>query len=214
VWRPVFIAEQSRRPTGLLGRLIGHIMAMETAAVNAEALTLLDLRPSDRVLEVGSGHGRTLEGAAAALTTGSIAGVDLSEEMVRLASHRCGRLMREGKVAVTVGSSEHLPFPDQHFDKALAVHTVYFWSDPHAHLQEIRRVLRGDGRFVLVCRSKDDAKAGDFPESVYRFYTSDEMILLLEASGFPRVEVTRTVDGLVAATAYRLPHSGQVSPGA
>jgi ubiquinone/menaquinone biosynthesis C-methylase UbiE len=124
VWRPVFIAKQSRCPTGLLGRLIGHIMAAETAAVNAEALTLLDLRPSDHVLEVGSGHGRTLERAAATLTTGSITGVDLSEEMVRLAAHRCRRLIRDGKVAVTVGSSEHLPFSDQHFDKALAVHTV------------------------------------------------------------------------------------------
>jgi SAM-dependent methyltransferase len=208
VRRPVFIAKQSRCPTGLLGRLIGHIMAAETAAVNAEALTLLDLRPSDHVLEVGSGHGRTLERAAATLTTGSIAGVDLSEEMVRLAAHRCRSLIRDGKVAVTVGSSEHLPFPDQDFDRALAVHTVYFWSDPRTHLREIRRVLRNDGRFILVCHAKDDATAGDFPESVYRFYTPDEVVLLLEESGFQRIDVTRTAAGLIAATAHPLPHNG------
>lgn len=181
--------------------------------MNAEALTLLDLRPSDRVLEVGFGHGRTLERAAVALTTGSVAGVDLSEEMVRLAAHRCRHLIRDGKVAVSVGSSEHLPFPDQHFDKALAVHTIYFWSDPRAHLREIRRVLRDDGRFVLVFRPKDDAKSSAFPKSVYRFYTSDEVALLLRASGFPCVDVTRTADGLFAATARPLPHNGEVSSG-
>jgi hypothetical protein len=67
-------------------------------------------------------------------------------------------------------------------------------------------VLRDDGQFVLACHAKDEAKAGDFPESVYRFYTPDEVVLLLDESGFPRVDVVRTADGLIAATAYRLPH--------
>jgi len=35
--RPGFIARQSRCPTGLLGRLIGHIISAETASANAEA---------------------------------------------------------------------------------------------------------------------------------------------------------------------------------
>jgi cyclopropane fatty-acyl-phospholipid synthase-like methyltransferase len=76
--RPEFIARQSRCPTGLLGRLIGYIMSAETATANEEALTLLDLQPSDRLLEVGFGHGRTIERAATALATGFIAGIDLS----------------------------------------------------------------------------------------------------------------------------------------
>jgi ubiquinone/menaquinone biosynthesis C-methylase UbiE len=203
MWRPVFIAEQSRRPTGFLGRLIGYIMSAETAAVNAEALTLLDLQPSDGVLEVGSGHGRTLERAASALGSGSIAGVDVSEEMVRMATHRCRRLIGEGKVSVSVGSSDNLPFEAQHFDKALAVHTLYFWSDPGAHLREIRRVLRDDGRLVLVFRSRDDERTRNFPSTVYRFYTADEVAALLKSSGFPRVDLGRTTEGFVAASASR-----------
>ena len=59
--RPEFIARQSSCPTGFLGRLIGHIMERETAAVNDAALTLLDLEAHDRVLEVGFGHGRTID---------------------------------------------------------------------------------------------------------------------------------------------------------
>ena len=120
-------------------------MSAETATANEEALTLLDLQPSDRVLEVGFGHGRTIERAATVLATGFIAGIDLSEEMVRMAERRCRRLIRDGKVTLSVGDSDHLPFPDQHFDKALSVHTVYFWADPVAHLREIRRVLADGG---------------------------------------------------------------------
>ena len=206
--RPDFIARQSRCPTGLLGRLIGYIMSAETATANEEALTLLDLQPSDRVLEVGFGHGRTIERAATAVATGFVAGIDLSEEMVRMAKRRCRRLIRDGKVTLSVGDSDHLPFPDQHFDKALSVHTVYFWADPIAHLREIRRVLADGGRLVLGCRSKEDKMAEDFPESAYTFYTSEEVGGLLEASGFAGVDLAHAPGGLIMATACRPPLAG------
>jgi ubiquinone/menaquinone biosynthesis C-methylase UbiE len=201
--RPEFIARQSRCPTGPLGRLIGYIMSSETATANEQALTVLDLQPSDRVLEVGFGHGRTIERAATALTTGFIAGIDLSEEMVRMAERRCRRLIRHGKVALEVGDSDHLPFPDQSFDKALSVHTVYFWADPEAHLREIRRVLADGGRLVLGFHSREDKMAADFPASVYTFYAADEVGRMLEASGFERVDLAHAPGGLVIATACR-----------
>ena len=201
--RPEFIAQQSRRPTGLLGRLIGHIMSVETAPANESAVTLLDPQPSDRVLEVGFGHGRTIERVATALSTGFVAGIDLSEEMVRMAERRCRRLIRQGKATLTVGDSDHLPFPDQHFDKALSVHTIYFWADPEAHLREIHRVLAYGGRFVLGFHSKEDKMAEDFPASVYTFYTTEEVGDLLETSGFERVDVAHVPGGLITATACR-----------
>jgi len=66
--RPEFIARQSSHPTGMLGWIIGSIMSRETAALNATVLDALELRPTDRILEVGFGHGRTIERAAAIVT--------------------------------------------------------------------------------------------------------------------------------------------------
>ncbi len=203
--RPAFIARQSGCPSGLLGRLIGYIMSAETAAANAQALTVLDLQPGDRVLEIGFGHGRTIEHAAASVPLGFIAGIDRSEEMGRMAARRCRHLLRNGRVGVAVGDCGRLPFPDQRFDKALSVHTVYFWVDPIANLREIRRVMKGAGRFVLAFRSKDDKTAEEFPESVYMFYTSEEVGGLLEASGFESVDIAHGPGGLVMATACRPP---------
>jgi hypothetical protein len=68
--RPEFIARQSSRPRGLVGRLLGHVMAIETASLNSQALELLGLQPSDRLLEVGFGHGRTIRLAAAQVPQG------------------------------------------------------------------------------------------------------------------------------------------------
>ena len=50
--RPVFIARQSARPSGLLGRVIAGVMAHETLDLNVRAIRLLRLAPSDRVLEI------------------------------------------------------------------------------------------------------------------------------------------------------------------
>ncbi len=62
--RPHFIAEQSRCPSGWLGWLIGSVMARETADTNDAVLDALALTETDRVLDVGFGHGRTVERAA------------------------------------------------------------------------------------------------------------------------------------------------------
>ena len=201
--RPEFIARQSRCPTGLLGRLIGYIMSAETAAANADALTALDLQPGDRMLELGFGHGRTIEHAASSVPTAFVVGIDRSEEMAHMAVRRCRHLLRDGKVALAVGDSDSLPLPDEHFDKVLSVHTIYFWADATAHLREVRRVLRHGGRFVLGFRSKEDEMAKDFPDTVYRFYTAEEVRGLLEESGFQRVDLAQCPGGFVTATAYR-----------
>jgi len=96
--RPEFIARQSSRPRGMIGRLLGHVMAIETASLNSEALALLALQPSVRVLEVGFGHGRTIRLAAAQVPQGFVLGVDVSRDMVRMAQHRCLNLAGKGLV--------------------------------------------------------------------------------------------------------------------
>jgi hypothetical protein len=58
--RPDFIARQGAHPSGCLGAIIGRIMANETAADNAKAIALLGIRNREQVLDVGTGHGRSL----------------------------------------------------------------------------------------------------------------------------------------------------------
>jgi ubiquinone/menaquinone biosynthesis C-methylase UbiE len=200
VRRPEFIARQSRCPTGILGRLIAFIMSFETAAANEEALALLGVKPRDRVLEVGFGHGRTVERVAAMVPEGFVAGIDTSDEMLRMATRRCVRLIESGRVRLAAGDSAAIPYADDFFDKAYAIHTIYFWRDPMVHLRELRRVLRGGGRLVLGFRPKGDAGAADFPDDVYTFYAPDDVRRFLEQSGFTGVQVA-TESALALATA-------------
>jgi ubiquinone/menaquinone biosynthesis C-methylase UbiE len=135
------------RPTGLLGRLGGRIMARTNGALARSAIGLLDVQPDDRVLEVGFGPGVGIE--ALARVAGRVTGVDLSKEMVEQATARNAGAIGRGVVDLRHGSVETLPFEDNAFDAALAINSMQVWPDARAGLREIGRVLRPGGRMAL-----------------------------------------------------------------
>ena len=180
--RPEFVARQSACPSGLLGRLIGWIMAHETAGANRLALELLDLHPTDHALEVGFGHGATIARAAAAVSGGLVAGVDASAEMCRMAARRNRRAAADGRVELRQASVEALPYSDQAFQKVLTVHTLYFWPDLGTPFREMARVLKAGGRLVVVHRTDRGAER-DFRPPVYRFPEDGEVADALRDAG-------------------------------
>jgi SAM-dependent methyltransferase len=185
-----YIARQASHPRGLFGRLLAQIWVYESAAANGAALDLLEIQPTDRVLEIGFGHGRTIQRAAARAKRGFVAGIDSSELMVKVARRRNRRLLREGRVDLGRADVAKLPFPDGSFDKVFSVHTIYFWKDPSGTLEEIRRVLRTNGRLVLGFRARDDGAPADrYPPDVYTFHSRDEVRAMLEAAGYGEARV-------------------------
>lgn len=198
--RPDFIARQSGKPEGLLGRLIAFIMERETIEQNRRALAALEIADGDDVLEVGYGHGRTLEAIAGLTPSGSIAGIDHSEQMHDLASRRCDALFGSGRVNLRTGDTRCLPYPDQSFSRVLAVHVLYFWLDPVEHLREVRRVLRDGGCFVIAFRDKRDPASANFPAPLYTFFATERVRELLAEAGFRSSE---TVDESPACTIVR-----------
>lgn len=179
------------------------MMEGETAPENDAVVEALALAPTDRVLEVGFGPGRTIERVGTRVTDGIVAGIDQSPDMVALASARCREAIDAGRMRLLWGDSAMLPFPDGSFDKVYGVHALYFWRPAVAHLAELRRVLRDAGRCVLAFRPKGDAGTNDFPPEVYTFYSADEVERLLRDSGFRDVETRATARGMLLAAAYK-----------
>ena len=63
-------------------------------------------------------------------------------------------------------------------------------------------MLRAGGRLLLGFRPQEDGAAADFPETVYRFYTKDEVHGLLQAAGFSDAQL-ELAGGLAFATGHR-----------
>ena len=148
-------------PTGVLGRLGGRIMARTNQWMARRTIALLDVQPGDKVLEIGFGPGVGTQLLARAASSGWVAGVDPSQEMVEQATVRNAAGIGAGRVALRQGSVERLPFETNAFDKALAINSMQVWPDAVAGLREIRRVLRPGGRMALgFTRYSGQAKEG------------------------------------------------------
>jgi SAM-dependent methyltransferase len=193
--RPEFLARQAAHPTGLVGWIVGHIMAAETATANGTTIALADLTGGEHVLEVGCGHGRAIARIARALPTGRVVGLDPSSTMIRLATRHNRELIAQGQTRVDQGDAAALPYDDASFDRILATHTVYFWPDLAQIARELRRVLKPHGRLVLGF-GDIDAMRRKFPESVYTLRSADQIREALRGAGFADVRLeTRAGSG-------------------
>lgn len=201
--KPLAIARQSRRPSGLLGHIVGRVMARETQEANRTALAQLALKAEDQLLEVGCGHGWTLEAAAHTVTSGRVTGIDPSDVMLKIARTRNGEHIREGRVELIRGSTDNLPLPDGAFNKALTVHTIYFWLAPERDFAEILRVLVPGGYFLVGYRpGEDPGFAREYPSEVYHIRMTADVECALDHAGFVDVhtEIVPTGFGLLALT--------------
>src|SRR5262244_3967128 len=144
------LGSQFACPTGTMGRLVGRLMAFKNARMNEFAVETLDVRPDDQALEIGFGHGRAIRMITERAKVGFVAGIDLSDVMVRQAAKHNFDHIIAGRVEVCQGSVTNLPYEYGRFTKALAVNNYQFWPNPEHNLVEIRRVLR-EGGLLVIC---------------------------------------------------------------
>jgi len=99
------------------------------------------------LLDIGTGTGRMLEILADRMTRGI--GIDLSSDMLAMAR---SNIERAGltNVHVRKGDMYHLPLDDASVDIAILHQVLHYSDDPLEVIREASRVLRADGRLIIV----------------------------------------------------------------
>jgi ubiquinone/menaquinone biosynthesis C-methylase UbiE len=178
------------RPKGVLGRLGGVIMARANRDAAAQVIEMLDVRPDDKVLEVGFGPVSPFKCCCIAFPPDPSPASIQSQEMVRQAAARNADALRSRRADLCYGSVERLPFADETFDKALAINSMQAWPDARAGLREIRRVLKHGGNVALGFT----VNSGQPKEGVAE---------LLAAAGFAQPRIVDKSSKLLCAIATR-----------
>jgi trans-aconitate 2-methyltransferase len=125
-------------------------------AMAEEVLSLLDLRGSERVLDIGCGNGKTTSEIAARVPAGSVTGVDFSADMVAFA--RANYEATHSNLKFEVADARRLRFESQ-FDLVVSFNALHWIPEQALALRSIHTALKQGGLAQLRLVPKGERKS-------------------------------------------------------
>jgi len=146
------------------------------------------------ILDVGCGGGKTVRRLAQRAFQGKVFGIDYSADMVEYSRKVNKKLIAENRVEILEGSVEKTGFPDNFFGLVTAIETYYFWSSLPDALKEIKRVLKPDGRLLMVNEMvKDGVYEVENAEMIEKTQVCllplEEIRKIMQSIGFANVQI-------------------------
>jgi len=136
--------------TGLGSRVYDVVMVRLTRRLYQRVIG--DIAPvlsEGKVLDAGTGPGTLAREIARNQPRLQVYGIDLSEDMIRLAREHAKREQLEERVHFEVGNVAHLPYPDHYFDLVVSTISMHHWYELEQPLRDLYRVLRPGGRLWI-----------------------------------------------------------------
>ena len=176
------------------------------ASLQSAAISELEPRADDRVLDVACGAGKLVRAVAPQVKRS--VGVDLSPAMIEAARRRTAAdpTAPAERIDFAVGSSDDLPFADGEFTAVITTTAFHHFPDPEASVREMVRVLAPGGRVVIgdSVRDRLPARLGDaflrtFERGHVGLQTKEGFERLLADAG---IEAPRSRPALVGLYAF------------
>jgi arsenite methyltransferase len=129
----------------------GEEMEKHHISIAEQTIRLMELRPGDRVLDLGCGAGWATRILAHAVEggeqgSGQVVGLDVSDEMIR----RARATSRDIENILYVwGSATEIPWEEDYFEKVLSIESFYYYPDQDAALDELFRVMAPGGSLCI-----------------------------------------------------------------
>src|SRR5450631_890181 len=157
--------------------------------ITQQTMRRMDLRPGERILDLGCGSGWATRLLA------RVVGVDISDEMIRQARAASKEF---DNVMFVVGSAAQIPWEENFFDKVLSVESFYYYPDQERTLAELFRVMAPHGRlFILINLYKDNPYSLQWVPKLkvpVHVRSAAEYVELLRAHAFENVEYAQIPD--------------------
>lgn len=175
-----------------------------------------------KILDIATGTGDFAIESCNRLAPETVTGVDISEKMMEVGKEKVAKLGLQDKISFQLGDSLNLEFADASYDAVTIAFGVRNFQNLELGLSEMSRVLRPDGRLVILemsepykifkpfywlyakvmipfigkLMSKNDSAYSYLPASISVFPHGKPMFELLEKVGFTDVKRRRFTFGV------------------
>lgn len=182
----------TRKPDGILGKMMVSGMNKAHAGVSDWGMKHLSSIHPRTIIELGCGGGRNAAQLLRSFPKATLAALDYSEVSVEKTKQVNRREIQHKRCQVLQGNVAALPFSENSFDLATAFETVYFWPGPTESFREVWRVLKPNGLFLIVNESdgtnRSDEKWLDVIEGL-QIFDKVQLSAFLKDAGFTKITV-------------------------
>lgn len=192
--------------------LLNHLLSCGIDILwRKKAIKLLKDHKPKHMLDIATGTGDFAIEAFNTLKPDMINGIDISRGMLDVGVEKMKKLNLDKKIILELGDSENIQFEENKFDAATVAFGVRNFENLELGLQEIYRVLKPEGRLIILefskphlfpfkqlynfyfntilptigkLISKDDSAYRYLPESVQAFPDGKSFLEILKKTGF------------------------------
>ena len=213
----------------LLNRLLSMGMDKYWRRVAVDQIKLM---PGEKYIDVATGTGdMAIEIVRQRVAGIHVAAVDFSQNMIDFGGEKIKKMQFESMIKFHLANSENLPFEDNSFNSAVCAFGVRNFSDQSKGIKEMRRVIKENGRVVILEFSKPGNRFFRFlyyfyfkkmlpligglisgrlsayrylPDSVLNFHSQEELKLVMEKAGLRKINYFTLTFGIVTVhTGYK-----------
>ena len=181
---------QTRKPEGLLGKLMLNGMNSGHAKMADWGLSHLPKIDPKNAVDLGCGAGRNVGELLKRYPKAHVTGVDYSDLSVEKSKDYNKAMIETGRCEVVQGDVSDLKLPADAFNLATAFETIYFWPGLEKCFAQVAKVLKPSGYF-MICNESDgtDATGLKFEKIIdgMKNHTVEEIEAALRAVGFSEV---------------------------
>jgi arsenite methyltransferase len=181
----------------------GDGMEQDHLPIALPVLEKMRLAQTDNVLDVGCGSGWLSRRISKLVPEGRVVGMDISDEMVRVARRTSGE---HDNILFIPGEVAEIPWEPNFFTHAISVESAYYWPDPASGIRELQRVLRpGGSAWILINYYRNNPYChqwGSLLAIPTHLLSAEEWAGLFRAAGFTQVTHERVVDPSPSAEVY------------
>lgn len=187
------LIENAERPKGFWGKLMINSMNKGHNELTDWALEHINIERNNYVLDAGCGGGRTVSKLSQLVGNGKVFGIDYSELCVKKSIKLNKKHILCGKTKILQADIAELPFEDETFNIITAIETYYFWKNKPECLAEIKRVLKNNGKVMLVfemLRTEDEPNKWEKVEQTINIksVSEEEIREILKQCGYSNIQ--------------------------